>query len=199
MARSRHRRLADDPLMSFAMNDDEYLQLRQRVAELRAASPDAAERVLNERFNSAVQDLLSISGMLSEHYAMTDNLAGQERHRRLGSILCPEEPLAWTTLTEFLIFTKQSLQEAEEAAQNALKCAEKTGEYVRLCYNNFARIARRKNDYKRLEECLRFLVNYTPPSGKRDIAYEADFLVGIDDTKIDQRLLKQYEAIASAN
>jgi len=178
------------------VNEKEYLALRDKAQSLRAKSPKEAIIFLKDAFNSTFKDLLAINTLLGVHYTLSDMHEEEGDLRRFVTRLCPDEPLAWTSLTEFLIFTKENLDEAEEAAQNALKCAEKAGEYVRLCYNNFARIARRQNDYRRLEECLVFLIDYQPSKGKRDINYERDFLIGIDESKIDSALVKKYNLLA---
>ena len=179
------------------MNDSEYLALRQKAKDLRSNSPEEAISFLEAAFEAAKDDLLAIGSLLSDHYTLSNMHEAREEQLRFKARLFPHEPIAWTSLTEFLIFTKEDLDEAEEIAQQALLCAEKTGEYVRLCYNNFARIARKRENYKKLEECLRFLIDYQPQAGKRDIQYEQDFLVGIDEAKIDSGLLQKYKAICS--
>ena len=183
--------------MELVVDNDEYLDLRKTAKALRTDSPEKAISFLKNKLDAALGNVLAIDSLLGEQYALSDMHEAQEERLRFGARLCPDEPLAWTSLTEFLIFTKEDLDEAEEIAQQALLCAEKTGEYVRLCYNNFARIARKRENYKKLEECLRFLIDYQPQAGKRDIQYEQDFLVGIDEAKIDSGLLQKYKAICS--
>ena len=174
------------------MKDDEYLALRKEAQSLGKNSPESAITFLKSKLDATLKDLLAIDTLLGEQYALSDMHEAQEERLRFGTRLCPDEPLAWTSLTEFMIFTKGDLDEAERAAQQALIRAKKTGEYIRLCHNNFARIARKREDYKTLEECLRFLIDYQPQNGKRDIQYEKDFLAGIDETKIEAGLLVKY-------
>lgn len=89
------------------MKEEEYIELRKKARELRITSNEQAEAILRDAFEATQKILLAVGGLLEEHYSFTGNLSGQEWHRRLGTYLCPNEPLAWTTLTEFLIFTKK--------------------------------------------------------------------------------------------
>lgn len=120
------------------------------------------------------------------------DLSKVEDSLRLDTRIWNNEPTPWINLAEFFIFQKEDLNAASQAIKIALEKANETGNYVRLCYNNMARIAAKSHAYDDLSDFLEFLIDYKPRADAQDIGYEKDFLVYLDQSKMSASLLKKY-------
>ena len=140
-------------------------------------------------------DIVALSTMLDSEYSFYGMQDEVEKLRWKLAEFEPDEPMPWITLATFYYSEKNDLEQAKTIINKAIKLAKQKKRFTRHAYNTCARIARRLNDFKLLEETLVNLINYDSNPNNVDIAFERDFLVGLPNGIIDEKVLKDYQSL----
>lgn len=107
-----------------------------------------------------------------------------------------ENPIAWISLAEHLIFFEKDYAEAKRISKIAVNVSKEKGQFIRHAYNNLARSARGVEDYKLLENTLSDIMKIHTLPGRGDIGFETDFLSDLPKGVVDEKLLSNYYELA---
>lgn len=139
-----------------------------------------------------------VMSTLATEYVLLGMIDEAERSLQRLVTEFAEDTLAWITFAEYYLYTNPNYPKAASTIDHGVQVARRTGQFLRQAYNTRARIARKLGDYTLLEETLRALTEYKPPSGAHDVRYEEDFLKAIPEGVVDPHVVDKYRATVVA-
>jgi hypothetical protein len=155
------------------------------------------EAELNAFYLEAQDDdqRFSATSMLADHYHQTKADGRALAAIRQSITIFPERVEAWLALAEHFHYYQINLDEAASAIEVALQKAIVENCQVRQVLGVRIRIALERGEYGVVNDSLARLVEYKVPKGGFDVALERDFVSRIPEQTVDEKLLRQYEAL----
>lgn len=174
---------------------DDLLELSNRLRKWKSEGQvDCAEILRGELDASTSQERkLSIHSMLGIELQSQRRFEEAESAIKEGISLAPEMPDAWLTLALHYFYYVHDPEKALSAINVALEKASTEMNFVRQVHLERIRIALALKDYSTVEDSLRELVRYVPPSGSQDVQLEAEFLASVPAGAVSESLISSYK------
>lgn len=179
------------------MANDKIKAFSMKCAKARSKDPaaDLTGFILSELKTATEKEFrLYLFNNLAREYDYLGNYGKAEKIHKHILEINPDHPLDWMEFAMHFHYWAKDLKRALQTANKAVAKAHAFGDLLTKTHAERIRIAVALERYDVVEESLRTLAKYDPPSGShdRELGFEKDIINKIPQDAVDKNLLESY-------